>query len=130
MIYYKLQITNYKGKVMKYLIPIFTVFMSFAVSAGGRTNWAVPTQIDVERGSGIMVYGEFGNPNQCSVSNRFYIKIEHPQYDKIYSAVLAAFSSGDKIRVYSHACEPVTWYSVISTTYNVLNNSGDFSIKK
>jgi len=115
---------------MKYLLLALAVFVSCSVSAGGRTNWAVPTQIDVERGGGFMVYGDFGNPSECSISNRFYIKIGHPQYDKIYSAVLAAFSSGSKIRIYSHDCEPVMWYSVASTTYNVLNRYGDFQIKK
>ncbi|TQV75621.1 hypothetical protein FLL45_08140 [Aliikangiella marina] len=101
---------------------------SFA-HAAGRSSWAVPTQVDIERGNGFMVYGMFGNPGECTSSNKFYVKKEHPQYDKIYSAILAAFTSGKKIRTYIHDCETVLWYSNASVTYNILMPNGDVQIK-
>ncbi len=114
---------------MKYIVGILFAVMSLNSTAGGRVSWAVPTQIDIERGNGFMVYGSFGNPGECSTGNQFYVKKDHPQYDKIYSAVLSAHASGKEIMAYIHTCEPVLWYSVNSVTYNTLGPSGDFKIR-
>lgn len=114
---------------MKYLIGFILASLSLTSLAGGRVTWAVPTQIDIERGNGFMVYGNFGNPGECSMADRFYVKKEHPQYDKIYSAVLSAHASGKEIMAYIHTCEPVLWYSVDSVTYNTLGAAGDFKIR-
>ena len=112
-------------------ISIIGLLFSISVNvfAGGRITWAVPTQIDIERANGVMVYGSFGNPAGCTIANRFYIKKDHPQYEKIYAALLTAYTAKKRIRAYIHGCEPVTWYSVSTTTYNVLGGSGDFNIK-
>jgi len=81
----------------------------------------VPTGIDVERGNGFMVYGVFGNTQECSVSNKFYVLSNHPQYKEIYSAVLAAFSSGKKVTAFISKCEAVAWYTSTTTTYNIVS---------
>lgn len=94
------------------------------------SNWAIPTQIDVERGGGFMVYGAFGNPNGCSVGDRFYVAREHPQYQEIYSSILAAFSSEKEVRVHIRDCEAVSWYATSETNFNVLKATGSVSIRK
>jgi hypothetical protein len=115
---------------MKYVLSLILTFTSFSVFAGGFTNAAVPTRIDlVQAGSaGFMVFGEFGNVSNCTVSNQFYVEIGHPQYNQIYSTVLAAFMAGKKIWVYSHACKPVPWYTVNTVTYNTMEPSGSIQI--
>ena len=113
-------------KIMLFLVG---AFLTANVSAGGRVAWAVPTQIDIERGNGFMVYGAFGNPGECTHADRFYVKKGHPQYDKIYSAALSAHASGKEVMAYIHECEPVSWYSIDSVTYNTLGPSGDFKIR-
>jgi len=115
-------------KLIVTLILVSALGTSIA-NASGRSVWAIPTQIDIERGNGFMVYGAFGNPGECTSSNKFYVKKEHPQYDKIYSAILAAFTSAKKIRTYIHECEPNLWYSSASVTYNTLMPNGDVQIK-
>ena len=96
--------------------------------AGGFSEGAIPTRIDIDRGSGVMVYGAFGNPAGCTVADRVYIGITHPQYQQIYSTVLAAFASGKRIQVYSHSCKPVGWYSVDSVTYNQVESYSSVSL--
>jgi hypothetical protein len=115
---------------MKYVIALFLFLTSLSVFAGGFTDAAVPTRIDlVQAGSaGFMVYGHFRNVSSCSVSNQFYVEIGHPQYNQIYSTVLAAFMAGKKIWIYSHACKPVPWYTVDTVTYNTMEPSGSIQI--
>lgn len=107
---------------MRYAV-VLLVFFSTASFAAGWTNMATPTRIDVERGNGFMVYGSFGNAGTCTVVDRFYVQISHPQYKEIYSAVLAAFTAGKKVQAYIDGCNPVTWYSAASTTFNTLGPS-------
>ena len=114
---------------MKKLILLFAVFISSGAYAGGWTNWAKPIQIDLERGHGMMVYGAFGNPGQCTTTDRIYIQSSHPDYDRLYSMILAAYMSGKRIAAYSHTCDSVGWYSVDTTTYNYITPSGVVNIK-
>jgi hypothetical protein len=113
---------------MKYLLCIFVAFSS-ALSAGGWSNSATPTRVDIERGNGFMVYGEFGNAGGCTSPNKFYVQKNHPQYSEIYSTVLTAFTAGKKVSAYIHGCNPVGWYSVDSVTYNTLMPAGSLIVK-
>jgi len=89
--------------------------------AAGWTVAAVPTQIDIERSGGFMVYGAFGNPGGCAIGDQFYVKSDHTQYKEIYAAALAAFTAGYKLRAYIHSCEAVTWYTVAPNAYNIVH---------
>lgn len=102
--------------------------ISLQAFAGGWSNAAVPSRIDIERGNGVMVYGDFGNAGACSLAGRFYLKKEHPQYAQAYAAILAAFGSGKKVQVYIHGCEPVTWYATTATTFNIVGAAGAINI--
>lgn len=86
--------------------------------AGAFSNWAVPTRIDLERGNGVLVYGEFGNAGDCVITNKVYIPESHPQYDKAYAMVLAAFTAGKEVVFYIDQCLPVGWYAQASNTFN------------
>ena len=107
--------------IKKGLIVVFAVLTSGTVHAGGNTSWGIPTEVDVVRNEGIMVYGAFGNPNGCTVADRFFVPIGHTQYNQIYALVTTAMVAGTKIMAYVDQCAPETWYSVTSTTYNYLD---------
>ena len=113
---------------MKYLLLILVLISSDAF-AGGWVTPAVPTRIDIERGGGFMVYGAFGNVGECTFTNRFYVEINHPQYDQIYSTVLAAYMSGKKVRAYTHVCKGRGWYATLDKTFNTLTPSGALNIQ-
>ena len=115
---------------MKIRLLIFGIvlFPIHAISSGW-TNWATPTRIDVERGGGIMVYGDYGNPNKCKTENKFYVVKDHPQYDQIYSAVLAAFASGSRVQAHIRDCKSYGWYTH-TDDFNELNASGSLNIQK
>lgn len=108
---------------MKKIIIILTLlFISEAVlSAHGSTSYAVPTKLEVVRGQGFMVFGDFGNPGECSTSNTIWVPIEHPQYDQLYSTALTAFTANKKIQAYIHSCVNMGWHG---GTQNTLSAPG------
>lgn len=108
--------------IKKALVAITLCLASFSSLAGGWTNWAVPTRLDVERGNGVMIYGNFGNPSQCTNEGRVYIPVSHPQYDKVYALLLAAFTANKQVLLYSHSCDSVLWYTNESVTYNIVGH--------
>ena len=112
---------------MKYFIYLLAI-LTLPSFAGAWANPAVPTRIDIERGNGFMIYGQFGNAGNCSVANKVYVKINHPQYNELYSTVLAAYMSGKRIQPYINACITAGWYVVPSTTFNTLTASGSLNI--
>ena len=107
---------------MKLYMSLVLLLFSTTSIAGGWSHWASPTQVDVERGNGIMVYGAFGNPSECGLSDRFYIPKTHPEYDKIYAVVLTAFTAQKELRVYSHNCGKVGWYTANATAFNFVGD--------
>lgn len=116
---------------------LFTMLLAFATFfafnqdsyARGWASAAVPTHIEIERGGGFMVLGAFGNAGNCSKTGSFYVKSDHPQYDKLYATVLAAYMAGKKVKPYIHSCEPVTWHAVSSVTYNTMTRYGALYIQ-
>ena len=92
------------------------------------SNSAIPTQIDVDRDSGVMIWGSFGNGGSCAISNQLYVKRDHPQYKEIYATALAAMLGKYRIRAYVHGCEPVLWYSAAENTFNVVYSYATLSI--
>lgn len=108
------------------LLVIFTLFSSM-VFAGGWTNKAVPTSVEVVRSQGFMITGNFGNPAECSQSNFLWVAIEHPQYDQLYSMALSALNAGKRIRAYSHACTEIGWHG---GSFNTVRSSGAMYVFK
>lgn len=105
------------------LLAISTTF------AGGFTNWAVPTMIEVERGGGFGVWGDFGNPAFCHTSNVVYVMASHPQYKEIYATVLSALNNGYQVRFYVHSCDIVAWWSTQNNN-NVVGSGGSVRIRR
>ena len=112
----------------KKYFPLSFLIISTQSLAGGFSNFAIPTRIDIDRGNGFMIYGDFGNPGNCTTANRLYVQKTHPQYDQMYAMALTAFTSGKKIQGYSHNCASVSWYTATTTTYNTLADQGTLYI--
>jgi hypothetical protein len=119
-------------KRMKSTIVSSMLAMLIAVDAcaGGWTNWATPTQIDVVgtdsalAPAGLMIYGTFGNVGNCTQSDRIFIPASHGQYNEILAAALSANISGRRIRGYVSSCTPHLWYSNTSITYDFVDDGG------
>lgn len=88
---------------------------------GGLDELATPQRVDIVRGEGFMVFGAFANPSGCTVPDTFFVTISHPQYKEMYAMVMTAISTGRQVMTYSAECDPLTWYSVPTTTYNVVS---------
>ena len=113
-----------KKSTLTLLAPLLILICNFNVYAGGWANPAVPTHIEIERGGGFLVHGAFGNAADCTQTNNFYVQSDHPQYDKVYATVLAAYMAGKRVKPYLHICAPVPWHSVNAVTYNIMTKSG------
>lgn len=112
---------------MKYLGILFA-FFSTCSFAGGWATPAVPTRIEIERGNGFMIYGAFGNAGGCTIPDRIYVEIDHPQYKEIYSTVLVAYMSGKKVEPYIHTCKTRSWYVTPEQTFNTLTSAGTLNL--
>ena len=75
-----------------------------------------------------MVYGDYGNTEGCTIADRVYIKSSHPQYDKIYANIMLAFASEKKLKFYVVGCEGISWYAVLSTTFNIMDSTASMQI--
>ena len=113
----------------KWASIVSALVISTQVSAAGFSNFATPTRIDIERDNGFMIYGDFGNAGECTNSNQIYVQSSHPQYDKIYAAALAAFTSGAKVQAYIHSCTTIRWYST-SRTQNTMQPHSTLNITR
>lgn len=116
-----------KSKLISLFIATILFSAGAVAHAGGFTAEFVPTRVDIVRGDGVMVLGASGNPGECTVANSLFIKLAHPQYKQIVSMILVAKHLNKKIQAYAHTCEPVAWFSVLSTTYNTVTPDGGVS---
>ena len=106
----------------KLLLALSLISSSLPALAGGDSNWAVPQGLDIIGVDGVRIYGEFGNPNNCGITNQLFIKASHPQYDQLYATALTAFTAQSEIKLYIGSCEVISWLS--TKTINVYTNGG------
>lgn len=100
-----------------------------AAFAGGFSAEAVPTRVEALSYGGFMIYGSFGNPAECTVSDRVFVVDTHPQFKLIQAMSLLAISTSKPMRLYAHECRPVTWYSVPTVTYNSVTGGAVYLVQ-
>lgn len=100
-----------------------------AIAAGGTTVAAAPTDIEVVRNEGFLVWGAFGNPGTtpCQQGGAIWIAASHPQYKEMLSVALSALASGMKISAYVHDCTMVGWFG---QTYNQVRADGALHVTR
>ena len=103
--------------VLMLQLPGMTAF------AAALSNAAVPTRIEVERGEGFTIYGNFGNPGGCTpaYANMLFVKSSSPHYKEMYSVALAAFAGKYRIFAYVVNCQTITWYANPPDTLNIVD---------
>ncbi len=111
----------------KYIL--FIVLMSSANAfAGGWTNSGSVEFVELVRGQGFLVKGDFGSGIGCvnAAADYLWVAIDHPQYDQLYSTVLAGYMAGKKIRAYAHTCTEIGWHG---GSYSTLNGAGSLYLQ-
>lgn len=73
------------------LVATLSMF-SFHTNAGAYSPWAIPTQIEYVN-DGILVSGRFGNPNNCSDSDKIFISKNNIGDEKIFKSLLSILLS-------------------------------------
>ena len=96
------------------------ILASSAANAAGYGTWGTVNRVEVVRGQGFVVWGSFGNPNSCTNSNGFWVKIDSTQYDELYSMALTALVSGLQLQPYLRECGTIGWHG---GTWNVVTGS-------
>ncbi|WP_124539691.1 hypothetical protein [Piscinibacter terrae] len=112
---------------MKALVGVMLGLAGMSAMAAGYSLPAVPTRVDVIRGDGFMVHGEYGNSGGCTDAGRFFVRSDHPQYKQLYAMAMGAYVGKLKLIAYVDACQVVTWYSS-STTFNTVSPSSALHI--
>lgn len=92
-----------------------------AFAAGGWTNSATPTSIQIVRDEGFLIHGTYGNPGEtaCGLPDHIWVSATHPQYKELLSTALTALGAGIKVQAYVHSCKTVGWLS--ASTVNTLD---------
>lgn len=76
-------------KYLVFILSICTLVGTSAVHAGGYSSWASPKYVELVSG-GVLVHGEFGDPNNCGKADYIYVSQNDERYDSILSMSLAA----------------------------------------
>ena len=96
---------------MKKMYVCLLLFCISTTCVAEYSNWATPTRISLVLDKGLSVQGEFANPGACESSDIVFIDRDHPQYEQIYSMVLASFASGNEIGFEVRKCVTIGWIS-------------------
>jgi hypothetical protein len=112
---------NFKSNLTPYSLPFELVH-----AAPGYSTTATPTRVDTTANGGFMVFGAFGNAAGCTSTDVYFVRDTHPQFKLIYSMVLLAMTTGQKITFFAHGCEPVSFYSLPAVTYNAITSGGAY----
>ena len=96
---------------MKRLISFIFLIMCFsnASYAGGYSVWAVPTQVEIV-GGGVLIWGAFGDPNECGRADTIFISETDSRYEGVLSMSLAALMDKREMKIYSSACTSVLFH--------------------
>ena len=117
---------------MKKFIKAMIMSIAFCVSAvhaGHYTPTFTITSIEVLRNQGALIKGNLGNPAACTINNYLFIPKSHPQYDQMYSTVLAAYMGNKKIVAYAHKCEAVGWHWDRTKSVSTVTKDGTITIQ-
>ena len=90
---------------------IFTVLLvvSGNVVAAGYTSWAIPKSIELVN-DGLLVEGDFGDPNSCSKDQYVFIRQDSASFDAKLSIILSALHGQKKMRFYVSSCVNVSFH--------------------
>jgi hypothetical protein len=118
--------------VGKALALIASIAVSSVASAGGQTNSALITKIELIRGDGMVLFGAFGNPSSfnaaCTSGDLIFVKKDHPDFKMIHTMATAAQLSGKRVYAYTHVCDYLTWYTGTTATYPRLTVDGVIAV--
>ena len=94
---------------MKKVLLVFALFVTANLSAAGYSNWAVPEYIELVSG-GVLVRGNFGDPNSCGRTTEFFYPESEPNYDAVLTLALSALATKKEMRFYSSTCHQVPFH--------------------
>jgi hypothetical protein len=110
-------------------ILVLLMFARPAYAAGGWTAYAVPTEIEIVRDQGFIIFGTFGNPGAtpCTEGNSVFISTSHPQYASLLSTALSAVAGGLSLKAWVSGCTVIGWHG---GTWNTLSATDALYVKR
>ena len=91
------------------LVILCSIFASPLAFAGGYTNWATPTSVQLVDG-GLLIAGAFGDPNACGKSDYVFVPGTNNDYKESVSLAFSALTAGRQMRIYITACTTVSFH--------------------
>lgn len=92
----------------KKIILVISFYFPLMVCAGGWTDYRDITKIGVKADSASGFYFTLSggpNPDNCSLTDYYFIRSEAPMMKEMYALVLAAKKSGTKITAQLEGCD-------------------------
>ena len=94
---------------MKRLLLLSSLIFGSNAYGAGYSNWAIPTSVELVK-AGVLIHGEFGDPNGCGKPGFIYVAQSDPSYQSVLSISLAAFAAGKEIRAYANKCTAIGFH--------------------
>ncbi|MCP4486135.1 MAG: hypothetical protein GY820_02270 [Gammaproteobacteria bacterium] len=88
---------------------ILLLILSTTAHSAGYSNWAIPEKVELISG-GVLIHGDFGNPNTCAYPNYIFISQSESKYDSALSMSLSALMGQREMRFYSNTCVKVSFH--------------------
>lgn len=105
-------------------LPVILLLLLVPTTSTDAFGWSTPGYVDrveVVRGNGLIVLGDFENVNGCTATTGFWVKFDHPQYEEIYALMLTAIAAQLRVQPYFDGCEAIGWHG---GTWNVVTAAG------
>ena len=107
-------------KFLLWVTSLCLLLISTFTNAGAYSNWAVPTTVELV-GGGVLIHGQFGDPNSCGKANFIHVSRTDERYDSVLSLALAALMGQKELRLYSSSCVGVGFH----WSGNVINQNSN-----
>lgn len=91
----------------KYLL--LTLFLSNSIAASSWTGWRDVEEVSIRADSApaivFLLSGDFHNPDNCRITDSYYVRSTNAMYREIFSLLLAAKKSNSQVRIKVEGCE-------------------------
>ena len=98
------------------IVMITLLFSSLGNAGGYVTPGTIRSMQSAYNGWLIVMNGANANPDGCGKSQVF-LAGDHPQYDELYSMLLAAYSAGREVNIAVNGCFSVVDYKLFNFIY-------------
>jgi len=107
-----------KNLYIKLVLVMTITLFSANIFAYGYSAWGHVSSVELVSG-GVLIWGDFSDPNNCGSSNRVFISSADAFYESSLTFAMTALASQREIRFFSSTCVKVSFHYSVPNTNQV-----------